>query len=150
MIFTLWNSCDYILHVYYVSRLTIYWVITVFKSFGEIPQLFNCLVSILLSCSLLFKYLWSFLLFFVSCELRRNPGIWVIHSNVVNDKIDKLILFWAHSESFGKMMFGKLQRIFWHNHSNACLKRSKVSYMTHLCYGAKRKIQFFSVFSKPK
>ena len=35
----------------------------------------------------------------------------VIHSYVVNDKIDNLLFFWPDSECL-KMMFGKMQKFF--------------------------------------
>ena len=56
----------------------------------------------------------------------------------------RFIIFW-------KMMFGKMQKFFWYDHSKGCLKRPKVLlYNAPMWNGAIRLIQFFSVFSKTK
>ena len=59
--------------------------------------------------------------------------------------------FLARFRIFWKMMFGKMQKIFWYDHSNACQKRPKVLlHNAPMWNRAKRKNQFLSVFSKKK
>ena len=59
--------------------------------------------------------------------------------------------FLARFRIFWKMMFGKMQKFFWYDHSKGCLERPKVLlHNAPMWNGAKRKIQFFSVFSKTK
>ena len=49
------------------------------------------------------------------------------------------------------MMFGKMQKIFWYDHSNACQKCSKVLlHNAPMWIRTKQKIGFFLVFSKTK
>ena len=46
-------------------------------------------------------------------------------------------------------MFGKMQKFFWYDHSNACRKRPKVLlHNAPMWNGAKQKIQFFQFFQK--
>ena len=55
--------------------------------------------------------------------------------------------FLARFRIFWKMMFGKMQKIFWLDHSNACRKCSKVLlHNAPMWNGAKQKIQFFQFF----
>ena len=46
-------------------------------------------------------------------------------------------------------MFGKMQKFFWYDHSNACRKCPKVLlHNAPMWNGAKQKIQFFQLFQK--
>ena len=57
--------------------------------------------------------------------------------------------FLARFRIFWKMMFGKMQKFFWYDHSNACQKCSKVLlHNTPMWNGAKQNIQFFQFFQK--
>ena len=57
--------------------------------------------------------------------------------------------FLGKFQIFWKIMFGKLQKNFWYNHSNACQKCSKILlHNAPMWNGAKRKIQFFQFFQK--
>ena len=62
-------------------------------------------------------------------------------------------LFWKFSyvltAAHCEMMFGKLQKNFWYDHSNACQKCPKVLlHNAPMWNGAKQKIQFFQFFQK--
>ena len=55
--------------------------------------------------------------------------------------------FMARFRIFWKMMFGKMQKFFWYDHSNACQKCPKVLlHNAPMWNGAKQKIQFFFSF----
>ena len=57
--------------------------------------------------------------------------------------------FLARFRIFWKMMFGKMQKNFWYDHSNACQKCPKVLlHNAPMWKGAKRKIHFFQFFQK--
>ena len=57
--------------------------------------------------------------------------------------------FLARFRIFWKMMFGKMQKFFWYDHSNACRKCPKVLlHNAPMWNGAKQKIQFFQFFQK--
>ena len=59
--------------------------------------------------------------------------------------------FLARFRIFWIMMFGKMQKFFWFDHSNACRKCSKVLlHNAPMWNWAKRKIQFFQFFHKQK
>ena len=57
--------------------------------------------------------------------------------------------FSAKFRIFWKMIFGKMQKIFWYDHSNACQKCPKVLlHNAPMWNGAKQKIHFFQFFQK--
>ena len=57
--------------------------------------------------------------------------------------------FMARFRIFWKMMFGKMQKFFWYDHSKLCLKRPKVLlHNAPMWNGAKQKIHFFQFFQK--
>ena len=60
-----------------------------------------------------------------------------------------LSTFFSRFRIFWKMIFGKIQKSFWYNHSKLCLKRPKVLlHYTPMWNGAKQKIHFFQFFQK--
>ena len=60
-----------------------------------------------------------------------------------------MLLFRPRFRIFWKMMFGKLQRVFWYDHSNACQKCPKVLlHNAPMWIRAKQKIEFSSIFKK--
>ena len=73
----------------------------------------------------------------------------VIHSYVVNDKLDILLLFWPDSESFGKWCLEKCKNFFDTTTLMPAKSVTKFYYITHLCeIGLTRKFNFFKVFIK--
>ena len=57
--------------------------------------------------------------------------------------------FMARFRIFWKMMFGKMQKNFWYDHSNACQKCPNVLlHNAPMWNTAKQKIQFFQFFQK--
>ena len=76
-------------------------------------------------------------------------GIRVIHSYVVNDKLDYLPLLWPDSESFGKWCLEKCKKFF---DTTTLMPAESVPtfyYITHLCeIQQNRKFNFFQFFQK--
>ena len=72
---------------------------------------------------------------------------WVIHSYVVNDKIDILLLFWSDSESFGKWCLEKCKKTFDATILMPAKSVPKFYFITYLCeLEQNRKFNFFTFF----
>ena len=74
----------------------------------------------------------------------------VIHSYIVNDKLDILLLFQPNSESFGKWCLEKCKNFFDTTTLMPAKSVPKFYYITHLCELEQNRKLIFSSFFKNK